>query len=110
MSVTVLLKGIIKKSSKLCHRRCIATTNYRKQADNDNLNRNVHSKMCGWQIHAYGDSAEELQYTDKIKMPAIKDPNHVLVKIEASSVNPIDVLMSSKNDIIPNTHLFPKIK
>lgn len=99
--MSLSLKTILNKSSKLCYRRFITTTNYRKSADNVNPNGNVHHKMCGWQIHAYGDPAEELQYSDNIKMPTIKDPDHILVKIEASSVNPIDVLMSSKNLKIP---------
>lgn len=53
-----------------------------------------HRKMRGWQIHAYGDT-DELQFNDKIRIPAIKSPQEVLVKVEAASVNPIDVAMTS---------------
>nr|XP_029714835.1 reticulon-4-interacting protein 1 homolog, mitochondrial [Aedes albopictus] len=50
------------------------------------------SKMCGWQIHSYG-SLEEVQFSDNLKMPVLTSPNQVLVKVTASSVNPIDVAM-----------------
>uniref|UniRef100_A0A1I8MI92 Enoyl reductase (ER) domain-containing protein n=1 Tax=Musca domestica TaxID=7370 RepID=A0A1I8MI92_MUSDO len=51
-------------------------------------------KMKGWQIHSYGD-VEELQYSDKLKMPQIRQADHCLVKVLATSVNPIDVAMLS---------------
>lgn len=50
-------------------------------------------KMGAWQIHAYDD---DLQYSDKIKLPAITGSNDVLIKISAASINPIDIAMSSK--------------
>lgn len=50
------------------------------------------SKMCGWQIHSYGN-LDEVQYNDALKMPILRSPNEVLVKVTASSVNPIDVAM-----------------
>ncbi|XP_065078366.1 reticulon-4-interacting protein 1 homolog, mitochondrial [Ochlerotatus camptorhynchus] len=50
------------------------------------------SKMCGWQIHSYG-SLDEVEYSDNLKMPIITSPNQLLVKVTASSVNPIDVAM-----------------
>lgn len=93
------LKCIFHKIPKSLGRRFIATSsNYLnvKTSDIDEKpNRNVQGKMCGWQIHAYGDLTEELQFSDKIKIPAINDSNHVLIKVEASSVNPIDILMTS---------------
>lgn len=49
-------------------------------------------KMGAWQIHAYDD---DLQYSDKIKLPTITGPNDVLIKISAASINPIDIAMSS---------------
>lgn len=53
------------------------------------------SKMSGWQIHSYG-ALDEIQYSDSLKMPVLRSPNQVLVKVTASSVNPIDVAMISK--------------
>uniref|UniRef100_A0A8D8EAF9 Reticulon-4-interacting protein 1, mitochondrial n=1 Tax=Culex pipiens TaxID=7175 RepID=A0A8D8EAF9_CULPI len=50
------------------------------------------SKMSGWQIHSYG-ALDEIQYSDSLKMPVLRSPNQVLVKVTASSVNPIDVAM-----------------
>lgn len=47
-------------------------------------------KMNGWQIHSYSDG---IQFSDKIKIPTIKDSNELLVKVNATSVNPIDVAM-----------------
>lgn len=49
-------------------------------------------KMSAWQIHSYGDLGE-LQLSPQIRIPHIAHPNQVLVKVEAASVNPIDVAM-----------------
>ena len=51
-----------------------------------------HDKMSSWQIHAYGDLSE-LQYSPQMRIPHITQPNQVLVKVDAASVNPIDVAM-----------------
>uniref|UniRef100_A0A240PJX7 Uncharacterized protein n=1 Tax=Anopheles atroparvus TaxID=41427 RepID=A0A240PJX7_ANOAO len=50
-------------------------------------------KMSGWQIHSYGAPEEEIQFSEGIKMPILKSPTQLLVKVKASSVNPIDVAM-----------------
>uniref|UniRef100_A0A182LVT1 Enoyl reductase (ER) domain-containing protein n=1 Tax=Anopheles culicifacies TaxID=139723 RepID=A0A182LVT1_9DIPT len=52
-----------------------------------------YGKMSGWQIHAYGVPQEEIQFSDGIKMPILRSPTQLLVKVKASSVNPIDVAM-----------------
>lgn len=54
--------------------------------------RNDQRKMRGWQIHEYGDVGI-LQCNESIKIPPIKQPNEVLIKVNAASVNPIDVAM-----------------
>ena len=55
-----------------------------------------HNRMKGWQIHNYSENVEELQSSANIKKPHIKSPSQLLVKIAASSVNPLDVAMISK--------------
>lgn len=48
--------------------------------------------MQSWQIHSY-NGLEDLKLSN-IRIPMITNPNDVLVKIEAASVNPIDVAMT----------------
>lgn len=50
-------------------------------------------KMQAWQIHSY-NGLEDLKLSN-IRVPIIRHPTDVLVKIEAASVNPIDVAMTS---------------
>lgn len=49
-------------------------------------------KMKGWHIHSYGD-IDELQCSDILKMPQIRNADECLVKVLTTSVNPIDVAM-----------------
>ena len=49
--------------------------------------------MFAWQINAYGDN-NNLQLA-KTKVPVITKPNQVLIKIQAASINPIDLRMRS---------------
>ncbi|XP_077296997.1 NAD(P)H oxidoreductase RTN4IP1, mitochondrial-like [Arctopsyche grandis] len=53
---------------------------------------NARDKMSAWQIHSYGDLSE-LQLSPQTRIPHIAHPNQVLIKVEAASVNPIDVAM-----------------
>jgi hypothetical protein len=57
--------------------------------------RNFTNRMCGWQIHSYSDQTSELICSDKLAKPFINSPSQLLVKITASSVNPIDTAMMS---------------
>lgn len=50
-------------------------------------------KMSGWQIHEYG-GINSLQPSDDIDIPAIRTRNEVLVEVYATSVNPLDQLMT----------------
>ncbi|KAF3430289.1 hypothetical protein E2986_00320 [Frieseomelitta varia] len=52
---------------------------------------NIEDKMQAWQIHSYG-GLEELKLSN-VRIPVIAKPTDVLVKVEASSINPIDVAM-----------------
>ncbi|KAH8412788.1 hypothetical protein KR009_005737 [Drosophila setifemur] len=49
-------------------------------------------KMRGWQLHNYGE-IEELQLSDKLKIPQIRSSNECLVRVRSTSVNPIDLAM-----------------
>ncbi|XP_020293895.1 reticulon-4-interacting protein 1, mitochondrial [Pseudomyrmex gracilis] len=50
-------------------------------------------RMQTWQIHSY-NGPEDLKFSN-IRVPMIRHPTDVLVKIEAASVNPIDVAMTN---------------
>ncbi|XP_053973248.1 reticulon-4-interacting protein 1, mitochondrial [Hylaeus volcanicus] len=54
--------------------------------------KNVQDKMQAWQIHSYG-GLEELKLSNT-RIPMITRPTDILVKVEASSINPIDVAMT----------------
>ncbi|KAH8298245.1 hypothetical protein KR018_011849 [Drosophila ironensis] len=49
-------------------------------------------KMRGWQLHCYGE-IDELQLSDKLKIPPIRSSQECLVRVRATSVNPIDLAM-----------------
>lgn len=53
---------------------------------------NIEDKMQAWQIHSYG-GLEELKLSN-VRIPVINRPTDILVKVEASSVNPIDIYMT----------------
>ena len=48
--------------------------------------------MAAWQVKQYG-SIDDLSFTVKCRVPQLRHPNDVLVKVQAASVNPIDALM-----------------
>ncbi|KAJ3654470.1 hypothetical protein Zmor_013657 [Zophobas morio] len=48
-------------------------------------------RVNAWQVHSYGD-INELQ-RGNIRMPQIREPNQLLINVEAASVNPIDIFM-----------------
>lgn len=52
----------------------------------------IEDKMQAWQIHSYG-GLEELKLLS-VRIPVIAKPTDVLVKVEASSINPIDIAMT----------------
>lgn len=49
-------------------------------------------KMSGWQIHCYGD-IDELQFSEKLKLPSIRSSEECLVRVRTTAVNPIDLAM-----------------
>lgn len=50
-------------------------------------------KMNGWQIHSYG-GFDDLELSQSIRIPMITKPTELLIKIDTSSVNPLDVAMA----------------
>ncbi|XP_011166443.2 reticulon-4-interacting protein 1, mitochondrial [Solenopsis invicta] len=57
-----------------------------------NLKEDPGDKMQAWQIHSF-NGLEDLKLSN-VRIPIITNPTDVLVKIEAASVNPIDVAMT----------------
>jgi hypothetical protein len=57
------------------------------------------SKMLAWQIHGYG-GLEELKLSESARIPHIKGPNDVLIRIAATSINPIDLAMMGKKTVL----------
>lgn len=57
------------------------------------LKENTDDKMQAWQIHSY-NGLNDLKLSN-VRIPVIKNPTDVLIKVEAASVNPIDVAMTS---------------
>ncbi|XP_046630199.1 reticulon-4-interacting protein 1, mitochondrial-like [Neodiprion virginianus] len=53
---------------------------------------NSETKMQAWQIHSYG-GLSDLKLSE-VRIPIIRKPGDVLIKVEASSINPIDISMS----------------
>lgn len=74
--------------------RCIARSTQFRSLTNLSVNLEEKSnKMQAWQIHSY-NGLEDLRLSN-VTMPVIMQPTDVLVKVEAASVNPIDVAMTS---------------
>lgn len=65
--------------------------------------RGCHSRMSGWQIHAYSDNVQELQLSENVRKPFIRKPTELLVKVSASSVNPFDVAVMSERSQFPES-------
>jgi hypothetical protein len=47
-------------------------------------------RMAAWRTHAYG--AAELRL-EAARVPPLRAPDHVLVRVHAASINPLDVAM-----------------
>lgn len=48
-------------------------------------------RMRAWRIHAYGPTTE--LRLEEARVPPLRAPDEILVRVHASSVNPIDVAM-----------------
>ncbi|KAI5644219.1 reticulon-4-interacting protein 1, mitochondrial [Phthorimaea operculella] len=49
-------------------------------------------RMRAWRVHAYGAPADELRL-DAARVPPLRAPDELLVKVHSASVNPLDVAM-----------------
>ncbi|XP_045766371.1 reticulon-4-interacting protein 1 homolog, mitochondrial [Maniola jurtina] len=49
------------------------------------------ARMSAWRVHAYGARAE--LRLESARVPPLRAPHHVLVRVGAASVNPLDVAM-----------------
>lgn len=52
--------------------------------------------MTAWQIDSYASFEDSAVLNEKAELPVSLGPKEVLVRVRASSVNPIDVLMAGK--------------
>lgn len=52
------------------------------------------SRMSGWELHEYGDFPEVLEFHSNLRLPKIDGPQEMIVRVTASSVNPLDLAMS----------------
>lgn len=51
--------------------------------------------MSAWVIDQYG-SNEVLKFSEEIPAPTVSLPNEVMVKVHATSLNPLDIAMRGK--------------
>jgi NADPH:quinone reductase-like Zn-dependent oxidoreductase len=51
--------------------------------------------MQAWLIYYYGDN-QQFTFSDSVQMPIIFSPKDVLIKVSASSINPIDIRRRGK--------------
>lgn len=54
---------------------------------------NLPGTMSAWQLYGY-KGLESLKLVSTVEVPPITQPNEVLVKIKAASINSLDVMMS----------------
>lgn len=67
--------------------------NWNTQIMGDSLNEFAETGMKGWEIHDYG-GINSLQLNTNISAPKVKSKSDVLVEVYATSINPLDKLMT----------------
>lgn len=77
------------------HRFAAETDTMRSAQKTSENGQNRPELMTAWQMNSYG-TYEDLTLNAGARSPAI-GPKEVLVRVKASSVNPIDVLMAGKS-------------
>ena len=65
--------------------------------------RSLPSLMRGWQLESLSGIGA-MNFREDLNVPILTTPNDVLVKVEASSVNPLDVMMTKGygNSVLSN--------
>lgn len=72
---------------RLCHSQALEeVAGHRSEAT---------GRMSAWQVRAYGEG-NNVEFSNDVEIPIIEDPNHVLLKVAAASVNPLDIEMMRK--------------
>lgn len=95
-----MLKSIL-KLNRLSIGRCTKLRNLSSIASrpesyqNHNHMKATPGRMLTWSIHNYTGDFDEIVQTE-VNKPTIGSPTEIVLKITASSVNPIDVAMMSK--------------
>lgn len=95
-----MLKSILKLNS-LSIGRCVkprtlsSFSSHPESLQNHNHLKAAPGRMITWSIHNYTGDFDEIVQTE-VNKPTISSPSEVVLKITASSVNPIDVAMMSK--------------
>lgn len=69
------------------------TVNTAATIDATTSNTTWSSKMIAWQVHSYG-TIDDLVLTSNSRSPVMVGTKDILVRVKASSVNPLDVLMA----------------
>jgi len=72
----------------------ITATDHEKETETSTQNA-WSSKMIAWQVHSYS-TIDDLVLTSNARSPTMVEAHEVLVRVKASSVNPLDVLMTGK--------------
>lgn len=65
------------------------------KAQSENKREDLPSTMSGWQMNGY-NGLQSLKLISTLKVPPLSQPNDVLVKVKAASVNVLDVMMTGK--------------
>lgn len=65
-------------------------------------------RMRAWRAHAYGPAAAELRL-ERARVPPLRAPDHVLVRVRAASLNPIDLAMLGQHPYTTVRLLLPAL-
>lgn len=60
--------------------------------------------MSAWVIDQYG-SNEVLKFSEEIPAPTVSSPDEIMIKVHATSLNPLDIAMRGKWNQKINLHL-----
>lgn len=112
MSISNVIRSVLKPLSKLPSNNVFPIHTVRRtftavSITNDDMTRDTvelipettapswSPKMIAWQAHSYG-TIDDLMLTSNARSPLVVGPRELLVRVKASSVNPLDALMARK--------------